>query len=136
MFPSIFIHWKNYQNGLMEKLKDHDNLVFAGDGRHDSMGHSAKYCAYTIFCCTFSYSIYHILIYTMYTILSSQKIPMEKIHLCLEKVVFKWYFPLSKHLRTVKVSMQFISQCTAGTCISYTKLWGLSTHRLTCIATL
>ena len=24
----------------------------AGDGRHDSMGHSAKYCAYSIFCCT------------------------------------------------------------------------------------
>ena len=23
-----------------------------GDGRHDSMGHSAKFCAYTIFCCT------------------------------------------------------------------------------------
>ena len=118
----------------MEKLKDHGDLVFAGDGRHDSMGHSAKYCAYTIFCCTFpfiihftfvqvgiSYSIYHILIYTMYTILSSQKIPMEKIHLCLEKVVFKWYFPLSKHLRTVKVSMQFIFQCTLGTTESATE---------------
>ena len=24
----------------------------AGDGRHDSMGHSAKFCAYTMFCCT------------------------------------------------------------------------------------
>ena len=24
----------------------------AGDGRHDSMGHSAKYGAYTMFCCT------------------------------------------------------------------------------------
>ena len=29
----------------------------AGDGRHDSMGHSAKYCAYTIFCCTVPYII-------------------------------------------------------------------------------
>ena len=26
-------------------------MVVAGDGRHDSMSHSAKYCAYTIFCC-------------------------------------------------------------------------------------
>ena len=26
-------------------------LTVAGDGRHDSMGHSAKYCAYTTFCC-------------------------------------------------------------------------------------
>lgn len=27
-------------------------IGIAGDGRHDSMGHSAKYGAYTIFCCT------------------------------------------------------------------------------------
>ena len=27
-------------------------MVIAGDGRHDSMGHSAKYGTYTIFCCT------------------------------------------------------------------------------------
>ena len=26
-------------------------VVVAGDGRHDSMGHSAKFGAYTIFCC-------------------------------------------------------------------------------------
>ena len=25
--------------------------MIAGDGRHDSMGHSAKYGTYTIFCC-------------------------------------------------------------------------------------
>ncbi|XP_073236454.1 uncharacterized protein [Porites lutea] len=28
------------------------DLTIAGDGRHDSMGHCAKYGAYTIFCCT------------------------------------------------------------------------------------
>ena len=33
------------------KLKDVKDLVLAGDGRHDSMGHSAKYCAYTLFSC-------------------------------------------------------------------------------------
>ena len=27
-------------------------VVLAGDGRHDSMGHSAKYGAYSIFCCS------------------------------------------------------------------------------------
>ena len=37
---------------MMDKLKKLDGgVVIAGDGRHDSMGHSAKFCAYTIFCC-------------------------------------------------------------------------------------
>ena len=31
--------------------ESNDGVVVVGDGRHDSMGHSAKYCAYTIFCC-------------------------------------------------------------------------------------
>ena len=26
-------------------------MIIAGDGRHDSMGHNAKYSAYTVFCC-------------------------------------------------------------------------------------
>ena len=52
-FPCIFSHWKKYQTALVNKLKDaKESLVMAGDGRHDSMGFSAKYCAYTIFCCT------------------------------------------------------------------------------------
>ena len=33
-------------------------VVVVGDGRHNSMGHSAKYCAYTIFNCT-SANIFH-----------------------------------------------------------------------------
>ena len=41
------------QSQLVDKLKQNkEPLVMAGDGRHDSMGHRAKYCAYTIFCCT------------------------------------------------------------------------------------
>ena len=28
-----------------------EKLVIGGDGRHDSMGHSAKYGAYTTMCC-------------------------------------------------------------------------------------
>ena len=34
---------------MVKQLKDH--VVLAGDGCHDSMGHSAKFCAYT--CATF-----------------------------------------------------------------------------------
>ncbi len=38
---------------MMDRLKQVDGgIVIAGDGRHDSMGHSAKFCAYTILCCT------------------------------------------------------------------------------------
>ena len=39
----------------MAKLRISRDLVVAGDGRHDSMGHSAKFCAYTITCCTVPY---------------------------------------------------------------------------------
>lgn len=50
-FPTIYLYWQSYQKALLEQAKKvKDGLVLAGDGRHDSMGHSAKYCAYTMFC--------------------------------------------------------------------------------------
>ncbi|XP_044164900.1 uncharacterized protein LOC122948870 [Acropora millepora] len=53
LFPTIYIYWQKYQSTLLSKLKAlRDGIVIAGDGRHDSMGHSAKFGAYTIFCCT------------------------------------------------------------------------------------
>ncbi|CAB3980925.1 PREDICTED: uncharacterized protein LOC107342022 [Paramuricea clavata] len=53
LFPAILLHWKKYQSCMIEQLKSSGKqLVIAGDGRHDSMGHSAKYCAYSVFCCT------------------------------------------------------------------------------------
>ncbi|XP_028403949.1 uncharacterized protein LOC114526538 [Dendronephthya gigantea] len=52
LLPAIFIHWQDYQRKILERLKLLESLVISGDGRHDSMGHSAKYGAYTIFCCT------------------------------------------------------------------------------------
>ncbi|KAK3755170.1 hypothetical protein QZH41_010695 [Actinostola sp. cb2023] len=55
LFPSIIIHWKKYQQKLLDNVKSlGSKIVIAGDGRHDSMGHSAKYCSYTIFCCDVS----------------------------------------------------------------------------------
>ena len=37
-------------------------MVLAGDGRHDSMGHSAKYGTYIIFCCTVGLIIHIVLV--------------------------------------------------------------------------
>ena len=51
--PTIYIYLERYQNQLVAKVKvEEDPVVLAGDGRHDSMGHSAKYCAYTVFSCS------------------------------------------------------------------------------------
>ena len=62
LFPGVFIHWKKYQQGLINEVKSRGDLVIAGDGRHDSMGHSAKYCAYTVFCCTVPFIIHFALV--------------------------------------------------------------------------
>ena len=40
----------------MEKLKDHGDLVFEGDERYDSMGHSAPYLVHHIL---LHFSIYY-----------------------------------------------------------------------------
>jgi hypothetical protein len=59
LFLSIYLHWKEYQKTLLQKAKDiKDGVVVSGDGRHDSMGHSAKFCAYTIFCCSLAQIIH------------------------------------------------------------------------------
>jgi len=51
LIPSIVTFWRSYQARLLNSLQGKD-VVLAGDGRHDSMGHSAKFGTYTIYCCT------------------------------------------------------------------------------------
>ena len=51
LIPSVVGFWKKYQQKWLGNLKNTE-VVLAGDGHHDSMGDSAKYCTYTIFCCT------------------------------------------------------------------------------------
>jgi len=51
LIPVIVTFWKKYQKKIIDILNGSE-VALAGDGRHDSMGHSAKYGTYTIFCCT------------------------------------------------------------------------------------
>lgn len=52
LFPIVLSHWETYQGNLIMQLKAMKDVVWSGDGRFDSMGHSAKYGAYTMFCCS------------------------------------------------------------------------------------
>ena len=51
LIPAIVTFWRRYQQRILERLRGVE-VTLAGDGRHDSMGHSAKYGTYTTFCCT------------------------------------------------------------------------------------
>ena len=51
LIPTVVSFWRKYQKKVLETIQGKD-VVMAGDGRHDSMGHSAKFGTYTIFCCT------------------------------------------------------------------------------------
>lgn len=61
LVPTIVKFWRSYQTNILNSLKGKE-VVIAGDGRHDSMGHSAKYGTYTIFCCTLGLIIHIILL--------------------------------------------------------------------------
>jgi hypothetical protein len=50
IIPAILHHWEVYRKGLVQKVKAMEDIVWSGDGRFDSMGHSAKYGTYSMFC--------------------------------------------------------------------------------------
>ena len=50
IFPVILHYWEQYRTNLVSKLKTMKDVVWTGDGRFNSMGHSAKYGAYTMLC--------------------------------------------------------------------------------------
>ena len=52
LFPTVIHHWESYQADLIHTLKNMKDVVWSGDGRFDSMGHSAKYGTYTMLCTT------------------------------------------------------------------------------------
>ena len=64
LFPSIVKFWNTYQDKILKSL-DRKDVVLAGDARHDSMGHSAKYGGYTILCCTIGLIIHIVIVQVM-----------------------------------------------------------------------
>ena len=52
LFPVILHHWESYRASLIAKIKGLKDVAWTGDGRFDSVGHSAKYGVYTMFCTT------------------------------------------------------------------------------------
>ena len=61
LIPAIVSFWRSYQAKIINSLTGKE-VTLAGDGRHDSMGHSAKYDTYTIFCCTVGLIIHIVLV--------------------------------------------------------------------------
>ena len=57
-FSSVIHHWESYKAGLVNTVKTMTDVVWSGDGTFDSIGHSAKYGAYTIFCATLMTGVY------------------------------------------------------------------------------
>ena len=52
LFPVVLHHWESYRANLISKVKELKDVAWTGDGRFDSMGHSAKYVVYTVLCTT------------------------------------------------------------------------------------
>lgn len=52
LVPVVLHHWETYQANLISKIRKLKNVAWTGDGRFDSVGHSAKYGVYTMFCTT------------------------------------------------------------------------------------
>ena len=57
LIPSIISYWRSYQKKILDSLNGKE-VILAGD----SMGHSAKYGTYTIFCCTIGLIIHIVLV--------------------------------------------------------------------------
>ena len=70
LIPTVISFWRKYQKKILDTLKGKE-VVLAGDGRHDSMGHSAKYGTYTIFYCTVGLIIHIVLVQASNTSLVS-----------------------------------------------------------------
>lgn len=70
VLSTIIKFWRGYREKLINSLSGRE-VILAGDGRHDSMGHSAKYGSYTILCCTIGLIIHIVLVQVNYVLIVS-----------------------------------------------------------------
>ena len=63
LFPAILTYWERYRATPVNELKEKREVIWCEDERFDSMGHSAKYRAYTMFCCALAKIIHFKLIH-------------------------------------------------------------------------
>ncbi|KXJ09634.1 hypothetical protein AC249_AIPGENE2225 [Exaiptasia diaphana] len=61
LIPKIVKFWREYQAKKLEELRGKE-VVIACDGRHNSMGHSAKFGTYSIYCCTIGLIIHLVVV--------------------------------------------------------------------------
>ena len=73
LFPVVISYWEKYQAGLIATLKEMTNVVWSGDGRFDSMGHSANFGAYTMFCNTLLRVVHFEILQVLVSMLASQE---------------------------------------------------------------
>ena len=66
IFPTICKYWENTRAALVDKVKMTRNASWCGDGRFDSMGHSAKYGAYSMLCTSISKIVHFELLQVCY----------------------------------------------------------------------
>lgn len=77
LFPAILTYWEQYRSKLVDVIKEKGEAIWCGDGRFDSMGHSAKYGVYTMFCCTVA-KIVHFELVQVWCYLLLTKMDMKK----------------------------------------------------------
>lgn len=87
LVPSVLLHWEKYQKALIENVKNIENATWSGDGRFDSMGHSAKYCSYSMFCNSISKIVHFDIRQVVIIFFSTNK----QIFSCTFKIISSFY---------------------------------------------
>jgi solute carrier family 8 (sodium/calcium exchanger) len=76
LIPAVLRHWEVYQSALIEDVKNgKESQTWSGDGRFDSMGHSAKYGVYTMWSNTTSKLVH-------FELLQVRETNMQQIEVC------------------------------------------------------
>ena len=83
LIPAVLKHWEDYQSGLIREVNDseEESQTWSGDGRCDSMGHSAKYGVYTMWSNTTS-KLVHLELIQVQLLMLYLSIVLNLIWLC------------------------------------------------------